>query len=194
MSGECKSYRLNEPMKWHEFLAMPEDIQVTYIRLIREKWNPPIVVLANMMGCDRANLSKYLKSLGFDKAKRGTHPWDKTGFAEWAYGIPAENKEEPDEEVKDEVPVEACEIPVEEYDPVEEEIPATNEENISFVEVPNPRIKVNLIKEDEAPAFAYPISGSMNFEGKTKDIINTLSALLLGKKVKLSVSWEVIND
>lgn len=182
MSGECKSYRLNEPMKWAEFISMPEDIQVTYIKLLREKWNTPNSVIAMMLGCDRGWLSKHLLSLGFEKQPSGPKNWDKKGFAEWWHPV---------EEAKDEQPVE---VPVEEVELVEEEIFATNEENISFEEVPNPGIKVNLIKEDEAPAFAYPISGSMSFEGKTKDIINTLSVLLLGKKVKLSVSWEVIND
>lgn len=36
MSGEVKSYRLNEPMSWREFKAMPDDIKVTYIKLLRE--------------------------------------------------------------------------------------------------------------------------------------------------------------
>ena len=35
MSGECKSYRLNSPMSWDEFKAMPDDIKITYIKLLR---------------------------------------------------------------------------------------------------------------------------------------------------------------
>ena len=34
MSGEVKSYRLNEPMTYAEFRLMPEDLQKTYIILL----------------------------------------------------------------------------------------------------------------------------------------------------------------
>ena len=41
MSGECKSYRMNSPMKWLEFRFMPRDLQIAYIKAIKEKYNPP---------------------------------------------------------------------------------------------------------------------------------------------------------
>lgn len=37
MNGEVVSYKLNEPMTWAEFKALPDDIKKTYIKLLREK-------------------------------------------------------------------------------------------------------------------------------------------------------------
>ena len=30
MNGECKSYRLNDPMMWEEFKKLPDDIKTMY--------------------------------------------------------------------------------------------------------------------------------------------------------------------
>ncbi len=35
MSGECRSYRMNSPMKWHEFKAMPKDCSLLISRHLR---------------------------------------------------------------------------------------------------------------------------------------------------------------
>lgn len=111
MSGECKTYRMNSPMKWQEFKAMPKDLQIAYIKAIKEKYDPPIVAIAKMMGCERANLSRYLTSLGFEKGKRGHYPWDKMGFAEWCFGLPkTEECQSVEEDVKEEIPAEVAEI------------------------------------------------------------------------------------
>lgn len=201
MSGECKSYRLNEPMKLQEFKAMPKDLQIAYIKLIREKWNPPVVAIAKMMGCDRPNLSKYLLSLGFEKQPRGAHPWDKMGFAEWCYGTPKQENQSLQEILQ-----EAHSEDVEMYETVEEEIPveveqevveeetAVHEEVSPFVEIPNRGIKINLIREESAPAFAIPASGNMTYEGDALDILRSISRLLGGAKVQLDVSWNVVED
>ena len=41
MSGEVKSYRLNKPMTWQEFKAMPHDVQYGYIKLLKSKYSVP---------------------------------------------------------------------------------------------------------------------------------------------------------
>ena len=43
MNGECKSFRLNDPMVWKEFKSMPDDLKITYIKLqkyCRNAWCP----------------------------------------------------------------------------------------------------------------------------------------------------------
>ena len=50
MNGEVKSYRLNDPMTWEEFKAMPDDIMTSYIKLIRERFGASDTAIANMMG------------------------------------------------------------------------------------------------------------------------------------------------
>lgn len=194
MSGECKSYRLNSPMTWKEFKSMPEDLQIAYIKAIKEKYNPTITAIGKMMGVERANLSKYLLSLGFEKASRGDHPWDKEGFAEWIFGVPkTEDSQSVQEEAEEEVPVEVAEVQEVEQAMIEEE---TVVEEARFEKIPNPGIKVKLndAAKEPAPAFAIPASGSMNYEGDALDILRSISRLLGGAKVALSVSWDVVED
>lgn len=180
MSGECRSYRMNSPMKWQEFKAMPKDLQIAYIKAIKEKYDPPIVAIAKMMGCERANLSRYLTSLGFEKGERGHHPWDKMGFAEWCFGVPKteENQSVP-EEVKEEIPVEVAEVV---------------EEVLSTSLLPNDVLEkfCETVEKEEKNVCAIPESGSLTFTGNPVTILNTLGNLLSYRNVTLSVNWNVV--
>ena len=51
MNGECKSYRLNDPMAWKEFKSMPDDLKITYINLLRKKFNVPGTSIAMATAC-----------------------------------------------------------------------------------------------------------------------------------------------
>lgn len=203
MSGECKSYRLNSPMKWKEFKAMPEDLQIAYIKAIKDKYNPTITAIGKMMGVERANLSKHLRSLGFDKQSKGDHPWDKEAFAEWCFGAPkTEECQSVQEEVKEEISAEEAEEILdilgekkdEKQTVVEEEIPVEKESH--WHEIPNPTLKVKVIDaaKEPAPAFAIPSTGNMTYEGDALDILRSISRLLGGAKVVLDVSWNVVED
>lgn len=181
MSGECKSYRLNEPMGFEEFKAMPDDIKIIYINAIREKYNAPNTAICNMMGCTKDALYFQLKRLDLAHGTKGPKKWDAEGFFNWWKGIPA--KEEPVEAAEEEV--------IEEETPVTEECP--------YKQIPNTGIKVNLInaeeelKKESEIRFkkVIPTTGSMTYEGMTFDILSSISDLLGNVKVKLSVSWEV---
>jgi hypothetical protein len=180
MSGECKSYRLNEPMKWAEFKAMPEDLQRTYIAAIRAKYNAPISAIAEMMGYLDNHLGKYLvHTLGMERRPRGNQKWDKEGFWAWVGGVP--KQEEPAEVEQEVFEVEMTAEEAKEVLEILDEIKPCEE-------IPNPGIKVNY---SEGRKFAYPISGNMNFEGMAQDALALLDAVLFGKNIKLSVSWEV---
>lgn len=108
MSGECKSYRLNEPMAWNEFKAMPDDIKVTYIKLIRQKFNVPDAQIVKMMRTNTCSFSNEMKRLGLAVGSRKyTTLWDKEGFYAWVNGA-------------DQVPAPVVEeMPIE--DPIQEE-------------------------------------------------------------------------
>lgn len=103
MSGECTSYRLNEPMTWAEFKAMPDDIKVTYIKLLKEKWKVPDHHIGKMMGVGDEAVRKVFSRLGFTKGHGGRVYWDMDGFYAWIAGFRA--AEEPvAEEVVEEPP------------------------------------------------------------------------------------------
>lgn len=137
MSGECKSYRLNDPMVWEEFKSMPDDIKITYIKLLRQKYNVPDAHIYKMMGTNVCSFSKEMNRLGLAVGKRSAAtPWDKEGFYAWWHGVdqlPTPVPEEPVEEpVIEEVTVitsEEPEVYVEDDLPFEESDPCTDRMN-----------------------------------------------------------------
>ena len=191
MSGECKSYRMNSPMKWQEFRAMPRDLQIAYIKAVKEKYNPPVVAMAKMMCCDRANLSRYLISLGFEKSDRGPRTWDKMGFAEWCFNLTkTEECQSVQEEVKEEAPVEEV-MQTEDVTIAEDDLPwnKPEEEEIEPVAEPVHRTYVSLDNMR-----AIPEVGSLTFTGNATQIMNTLVNLLGNTKVMLSVNWNALEE
>ena len=80
MNGECEVYRLNEPMKWAEFIAMPKEHQITYIKKLREKYNAPDLRISRMLGISQQNFSQHARKLGIPSAFRRHDHWDKDGW------------------------------------------------------------------------------------------------------------------
>ena len=87
MNGECKTYRLNSPMKWAEFKAMPDEYKISYIKLLRQKYNVADRNIGFMLGISQTCMCKELRRLGISGAPRpkGTK-WDETGWRAWDYG------------------------------------------------------------------------------------------------------------
>lgn len=120
MSGECKSYRLNAPMSWAEFKAMPDDIQIAYVKLLRQKFNVPDKKLAEMFGTSKDGISFRFKKLGISMGKcQKRKNWDSEGFYAWLHGVDKlptpvieeipcadPNQVEPETYVEDDLPVE----------------------------------------------------------------------------------------
>ena len=118
MSGEVKTYRLNEPMDWSEFKGMPDDIKISYIKSIRAKYGATDSAIAKMMMTNTCSFSKEINRLGISNGKHagGAAKWDKEGFHAWMNRFPspatvvAQVVEETAEEVA-EVPVTYVEEP-----------------------------------------------------------------------------------
>ena len=97
MSGECKTYRLNEPMSWKEFKEMPNDLKVDYIKAIRNRWNAPDIEIAAMMGICGPTLSAYIEEYGLRQGRNGRkRTWDEEGFRAWCNGKCEEAVESPE--------------------------------------------------------------------------------------------------
>lgn len=94
MNGEMKSYRLNEPMSWKEFKAMPDDTKILYIKALQKKFNIPATALGTMFGVNRQTVGKMLKDLKIDHRPQGSNTWDKEAFMRWLNGIKENQVEE----------------------------------------------------------------------------------------------------
>ena len=86
MNGPVEEFNLNKPMSWEEFKNLPDDLKITYIKSLREKFGIPNTAIADMFGVHAATLCGYLKCLGLGVGKHAggsVRNWDKDGFAKW---------------------------------------------------------------------------------------------------------------
>lgn len=175
MNGECKAYRLNEPMSWKEFKAMPDDIKIVYIKAIREKFNAPLTHIGAMLGCSQQTLSREAARLGLSPGKGGKGcpaKWDRSGFAAWCNG------EKPDVVPEEEAPGAGT---------------ASLEDIVDPVPAPLPEIKTLPLCPVQAET-AVPKSGSLTFAGSAESALNTVSVLLGGADVHITITWRTRQD
>ena len=182
MNGETKSYRLNEPMSWDEFKAMPDDLKVMYLNLLIQKYNPSARDIGTMFGVCGQSVINYGKKIGVVFPLRNpTTPWDKEGWLAWVNGVPKATKEEPETVVAEIVQETAEEVPAEE--PMAEEViePVTEIPCGHGVDIP-------------VRKRAIPSVGNMVFEGLAEDVLETVRMLLGGAKVHISITWDVLDE
>lgn len=109
MNGEVKSYKLNEPLTWGEFKAMPTDIQICYIKALREKFGVSDTQIGVMMGVSQNAIAKHVKKLGIGLGRDNKPSWkDKEGWYKWVNGVKEEVAEEVDEDCCVEPQEEPC--------------------------------------------------------------------------------------
>lgn len=171
MNGEVKSYRLNEPMKWAEFKVMPDDIKISYVKLLREKFDIPDGEFYRMFGIDRSWGYKEFKRLGIGSGKGGgKKKHDKAAWNRWAFG---------EEETPEEIPV--VEEPKVEEEPVTPELLFTAKSAVEqTVEQP----------EEQEPASL--ISGEIEFVGCADAILQTIKTLLNNGRFRFTARWETV--
>jgi hypothetical protein len=90
MNGEVISYPMNDPLPWREFKALPDDIKVLYIKALRERYNVPVLNIAEMMGIHPTGLRKELARLNISGKRGIPGEWDKEGFYAWAHCVPVQ--------------------------------------------------------------------------------------------------------
>lgn len=69
MDGECKTYRLGAPMNWEEFMTMPDDLKVMYIKKLRKEYFVPDDILSSSMCVELDTFERTIKSLGLSPRK-----------------------------------------------------------------------------------------------------------------------------
>lgn len=165
MNGEVKAYRMNEPMKWQEYKALPDDLKIAYIKSLREKYGVPDAHIAKMMEVNRTSLVRQIGALGIGVGKDAhKKPWDCKGFYEWA-GM--KERQESTEQTEPE--------------PMNEPIEEATEKFIAEV-----------VAEEPKSCGSVPTSGHLNFTDNADKALELVKAILEDQKVKISVVWEVI--
>ena len=171
MNGEVKSYKLNDPMSWKEFKAMPDDIKVAYIKALRKRYNVSDTKIAEMMCVSQHTLSNLMVRLGIRSARQSREKWDKDGWYAWVNGVPVEAEDEAFEVAQEIVAAAEAALESEKCD----------EEVLEQAE-----------KCDCTAARAIPGWGQMELEGTVEECAATLQMLLADSRVKLAVSWTVV--
>ena len=112
MSGEVKSYRLNEPVSWKEYKTMPDDIRKTYILMIREKFGVPDVAIGEMLGVSQNTISIEMRRLGICKGRgnKKEGKLDVEGFNAWCERMELPVEDTDDIIVAGDVTEDACEV------------------------------------------------------------------------------------
>lgn len=212
MNGECKSYRLNEPLTWEDFGELPSDLKRDYILALRKKFNVPDAEIAKMFDIRPRTLCDYFKrhaELNLSKGKGSGNyvaTWDKDGWIKWL-----------DKKIDIHSVIEESDIPSTTLDnngatghvdalladPDNIPINVTNVANINFISPENDLAIVPpadeytkaYISYDLLPRYmSVPTKGTMSFDGRIESILPTIAMMLNNKNVHIDISWEVEED
>ena len=69
MNSDVKTYNLNRPMIWKEFRSMPQDLQIMYIKKLRNEFGVPDIVLCKVMGICKSSFSRAMSDLNLSLGK-----------------------------------------------------------------------------------------------------------------------------
>lgn len=88
-NGECKSYRMNDPMTWAQFKELPDDLKVCYIKAIRNKYKVPDKYMAGAFGVSLSTLRRMFTKLKLGNGSTVNRNWLGTdeydAFNNWWY-------------------------------------------------------------------------------------------------------------
>lgn len=192
MNGEVINYAsLKNPMSFEEFKKLPNDLKKMYIEYIRNQFGAPDKNIAEMLGVSSGRLGLYIKDCGANKGM-GTAPkkWKRDEFYAWMSGADMDAPVAPVE--SDPVDILPEEVN-KEVEVVEPETPKPFE-NVSDTNVNNETKSEPSDTAVKYPTIAVPVSGTMTFESNANLALDTMKMLLINKKVKMTIQWELVND
>ena len=211
MNGDVKSYNLNKPMTWEEFRRMPQDLQIMYIKKLRNEFGVPDIVLSKAMGVCKSSFSKAMRDLNLslgksagatgkkwlnsEKSSKFYEYWNKFNKKEDA--VEEDSVEEKNEAVEEmDISKEFAQIGT--Y--VTENNSSTNITN-DPVTIPEPSKNCCLSHDldeyaisstNEPSHITIPTGGRLSFDCKFDDAVKVLESILSGTNVRLNVDWIVV--
>lgn len=171
MSGECVSYKLNEPMTWEQLKTCPKDIQKEYLDLIIKRYNPERQAVMDMLGITAYRMDAISGEFGIKWPKGAKVATRNDAFNAWRHGVPL-----------------AIETVTEEEQKLVEEVVATPDEELGGhpdpvgEPGPLPRLLGRCI----------PQSGRIVMSGTPAEIAETIAAFLGSAEIRCTVEWEVL--
>ena len=85
-NGPVSTYKLDAPMRWDDFKAMPVDLQKQYLTNLVETYNVSTFKIADMLGVNTMTITRLRESLGITvKAKRGTRQENYEKWYRWEH-------------------------------------------------------------------------------------------------------------
>ena len=169
MNGECKVYNLSEKMSYSNFCAMPVDLQIKYLEMLRDKFGASQVDIAKMMNVAPSTLASHRYKFLNNKPtfpSNGRSRFDKEAWNRFVNGEETENavETEPNEEVLGDT-CSTDNSTETEYLPYNKVIPK-----------------------------ADIVNGSMNFKGKADDIFRKMTDILgCENEYEIYVCFKVIS-
>ena len=96
MNGEVKSYRMNDPISWEEFLEWPNEYKVAYIKKLRERFGVNDLYIANMFDVACNTMLAYFREFGLDIKAACDDDFEREKFLAWRTGANTELVQEND--------------------------------------------------------------------------------------------------
>jgi hypothetical protein len=204
MNGECKAYRMNAPMTWKEFKAMPEDLQIDYIKAIRKKFGNNNKVIFDMFGVSVTAGVKHFKKLGLILGKNASRKFDEEAWTRWVNGLPAAPVEEPQVTCYDEAAIEEyvekdiamTEQVIKQVTDPDEFMALQNAQSNSDADIRDLSNSVSYIRIPKYDTHneASICSGRLGLEGSVYDILQRIGTIIGNENVRMTISWEVKED
>ena len=211
MNGDVKSYSLNKPMTWEEFRSMPQDLQIMYIKKLRNEFGVPDIVLSKSMGVCKSSFSKAMKDLNLslgksagatgkqwlnsEKSSKFSEYWNKFNKKEDA--VKEDSVEEKNEAVEEMgISKESAQIGT-----YATENDSSTKITNDPVTIPEPSQSYYLAHDldkyavsstNEPDHITIPTGGRLSFDCKFDDAVKVLESILSGTNVRLNVDWIVV--
>ena len=222
MNGDVKSYSLNKPMTWEEFRSMPQDLQIMYIKKLRNEFGVPDIVLSKSMGVCKSSFSKAMKDLNLslgksagatgkqwlnsEKSSKFSEYWNKFSKKE---DVVEEDSVEDATEVEstkeDSISKEFAQIGTYVTEGLAEGIKRCDDSSTKItndpVTIPEPSKNYCLSHDldeyaisstNEPEHITIPTGGRLSFDCKFDDAVKVLESILSGTNVRLNVDWIVV--
>ena len=220
MNGDVKSYSLNKPMTWKEFRSMPQDLQIMYIKKLRNEFGVPDSVLCKTMGVCRSSFSKAMKDLNLslgksagatgrqwlnsEKSSKFSEYWNKFNKKEDA--VEEDSVEEKNEAVEEmDISKEFAQIGTYVAEGLAEGVKRHDDSSTKItndpVTIPEPSQNYYLAHDldkyavsntNEPSHITIPTGGRLSFDCKFDDAVKVLESILSGTNVRLNVDWIVV--